>query len=251
MAMSNSGDKLVGDNDTALQRQFNEFVHIVSHDFAAPLRHVKSFTELLMDTLAGKLDSEQQELADIIVQSTGKMQQMMAALLDYSRVNSAAEPMSEFAVAHLIDELLTDFRASNPACSITVVDHSDASLVQADRRQITTVFNQLLNNAVKFASPERPLELQILLQQYPTHSRVVIEDNGIGITEKFQRKIFTMFYQLDPENTAGVGAGLAICKQVMQRHNGTIKAIDHSAGGKFVVDIPVTELPEVMRNAQV
>lgn len=251
--MSDSVDTAGGDNDTVLKRQFDEFVHIVSHDFAAPLRHTKSFTELLVESLSGKLDSEQQELADIIVQSTAKMQQMMAALLDYSRINSAAEPMSEFAVADLMADVLAEFKSNNPGCSVVVVDHSDGngSLVQSDRRQIRTVFNQLLSNAVKFSSPDRPLELQIMLQQYPAYSRVKIEDNGIGIAEKFHHKIFSIFYQLDPENTAGVGAGLAMCKHIMQRHNGSIKTSENVTGSVFVVDIPINGIPEVMHDAEV
>jgi signal transduction histidine kinase len=242
---------IVDDKHAVLSKEFDEFVHIISHDFAAPLRHVNSFTALLVESLSGKLDGEQQELADIIVKSTTKMQQMMAALLDYSRINSAAEPASEFVVADLLADVVVGFSDSNPACSVTLVDHSAGSVAMADRRQIKFVIKQLLNNSVKFTDPDRGLELKILVQQYPAHSRVLIEDNGIGIGEKFRQKIFSMFYQLDPEHTDGVGAGLAICRKIMQRHRGSIESREQTTGALFSVDIPRYEMSGVKRDVLV
>lgn len=179
------------------------------------------------------------------------MQQMLAALLDYSRVSSAAEAMSEFAVADLLVDVVEDFKANNPACSVTLVDHSAGSLTMACRQQIQTVFKQLLNNSVKFSVSDRPLELKIIVQQYPGYDRVLIEDNGMGIGENFHQKIFAMFYQLDPEHTEGIGAGLAICRKIMQRHNGSIESREQTAGALFSVDIPRCETSGVKRDALV
>lgn len=233
-----------------IQKEYDEFVHIVSHDFSAPLRHVKNFTELLMDSLSGKIDSEQQEFADIISQSTTKMQQMMAALLDYSRVSSAAEPKVEFAVDNLIADVITEFHASNPAHKVAFANDGASGLLLADRGQLKVVFKLLLGNAVKFAAPDRPLELKIKSQRFPTFCRVLIQDNGIGIAEKFHQLIFKLFYQCDPQNSPGVGSGLAICKKIIQRHNGSITPQENAGGTVFVVDIPGVEVQQVQYHAK-
>jgi signal transduction histidine kinase len=103
------------------------------------------------------------------------------------------------------------------------------------------MFRELVDNAIKFRSPDRPCRVQVTAAQEGDHWIARVSDNGIGLNPEFQDKAFRMFWQLNGEKTAGVGAGLAICRRIARRHNGDIRFASTNEGTRVELVLPSTQ----------
>jgi len=202
-----------------------DFVYIASHDLREPLRKISSFGTLLQDSLKGKLDEDQQENLEFMIGGARRMQNMIDALLTYSRLTTKAKPpewvdlnkviedLKKLELATMLDETRGTIHVPEPLPS-----------VQADPSQIHQLFQNLIGNGLKFHKKEMPPE--IIIRAYEVENNVIrieVEDNGIGINEKYYGQLFTMFKRLHSrEQYEGTGIGLASCKKIVERHGGNI-----------------------------
>jgi len=202
-----------------------DFVYIASHDLREPLRKISSFGTLLQDSLKGKLSDDQQENLEFMIDGTRRMQDMIDALLTYSRLTTKARPLEwvdlnkviedlkKLELATLLDETRGIIRVLEPLPS-----------VQADLSQMHQLFQNLIGNGLKFHKKEMPPE--IIIRAYNVENnmiRIEVEDNGIGIDDKYHSQLFTMFKRLHSrEQYEGTGIGLASCKKIVERHGGNI-----------------------------
>jgi two-component system sensor kinase FixL len=206
-------------------KELQDFVYIASHDLREPLRKISSFGALLQDSLEGKLDEDQQENFDFMIAGARRMQDMIDALLTYSRLTTRAKPPQVVDLNQVIDDLKKVELA-------TMLDEAQGNIhvlkslpsVQADPSQMHQLFQNLIGNGLKFHKEAIPPELIIRAHNLDNNMvQIEVADNGIGIDEKYLGQLFTMFKRLHSrEQYEGTGIGLASCKKIVERHGGNI-----------------------------
>jgi len=206
-------------------KELQDFVYIASHDLREPLRKISSFGTLLQDSLKGRLNEDQQENFEFMIDGSRRMQDMIDALLTYSRLTTKAKPFEWVDLNKVIEDLKKLELA-------TVLDETRGIInvpkplpsIQADLSQMHQLFQNLIGNGLKFHKEGIPPE--IIIRAYEVENnmiRIEVEDNGIGIDEKYHGQLFTMFKRLHPrEQYEGTGIGLASCKKIVERHGGNI-----------------------------
>ena len=223
------------------QKELEEFAYIVSHDLNAPLRHIKSFTALLMKKLGDKVGEEEQEYVHYIDNSVIKLETMLAALLDYSRIDTKSEKNTEFDCEALVKELIEEHQSNIEASKATIKTSDLPNALNANKQHIRMVFEHLLDNALKFKNPDTPPIIQISAEKQNDHYLFTIQDNGIGIPEIQHEHVFKMFKRLDPENYPGIGAGLTIAQKIIKYHGGNIWLDpENKTGTKIQFSLPNT-----------
>jgi PAS domain S-box-containing protein len=206
-------------------KELQDFVYIASHDLREPLRKISSFGTLLQDSLKGKLDEDQQENLEFMIDGARRMQDMIDALLTYSRLTTKAKPPEWVDLNKVIEDLKKLELA-------TILDETPGVInvpkplpsVQADPSQIHQLFQNLIGNGLKFHSEGISPEISIRAHEVENNMiRIEVEDNGIGIDEKYHSQLFTMFKRLHSRHQyEGTGIGLASCRKIVERHGGSI-----------------------------
>jgi PAS domain S-box-containing protein len=206
-------------------KELQDFVYIASHDLREPLRKISSFGTLLQDSLKGRLNEDQQENFEFMIDGSRRMQDMIDALLTYSRLTTKAKPF-EWVDLNKVIEDLKKLELATMLDETRGIIHVPKPLpsIQADPSQMHQLFQNLIGNGLKFHKEGIPPE--IIIRAYEVENnmiRIEVEDNGIGIDEKYHGQLFTMFKRLHPrEQYEGTGIGLASCKKIVERHGGNI-----------------------------
>jgi len=207
-------------------KELQDFVYIASHDLREPLRKISSFGSLLQDSLKGKLDEDQQENFEFMIGGALRMQDMIEALLTYSRLTTKAKP-SEWVDLNKVIEDLKKLELATVLDETRGIIHVPKPLpsIQADPSQMYQLFQNLIGNGLKFHKEGTPPEIIIRTHEVENNMiRIEVEDNGIGIDEKYYGQLFTMFKRLHSrEQYEGTGIGLASCKKIVERHGGNIE----------------------------
>lgn len=199
---------------------------------------VASYTQLLARRYKGKLDSDADEFIGYAVDGATRMQQLINALLDYSRVSTRAKPLRptnfEESLNHAIANLQASIKENN-----AVVTHDQLPTVEADSTQMVQLFQNLVGNAIKFHSEKQP-EVHIGAERNGTEWIFSVRDNGIGIDPQYFDRIFIIFQRLHSRGEyPGTGIGLAICKKIIERHKGRIWVESRPGeGATFYFTIP-------------
>ena len=206
-------------------KELQDFVYIASHDLREPLRKISSFGTLLQDSLKGKLDEDQQENFEFMIGGALRMQDMIEALLTYSRLTTKAKP-PEWVDLNKVIEDLKKLELATVLDETRGVIHVPKPLpsIQADPSQMHQLFQNLIGNGLKFHKEEIPPEISIRAYEVEDNMiRIEVKDNGIGIDEKYHGQLFAMFKRLHSrEQYEGTGIGLASCKKIVERHGGNI-----------------------------
>ncbi|MDD1674044.1 MAG: ATP-binding protein [Methanomicrobiales archaeon] len=214
------------------------FAYVASHDLQEPLRNVKSFTQLLSKRYEGKLDQDADEFIGYIVDGTSRMQDLVSDLLEYSRVTTRGEPFRSTDLGealHFVTDSLSTLIDTNGA----FVSYDPLPVVMGDYVQLTQVFQNLIENAIKFHGSDPP-RIHISAQDLGKEWQFSVRDNGIGIDPQYHERIFVMFQRLHHRSAfAGTGIGLAICKRIIERHGGRIWVeSEPGTGSTFFFTIP-------------
>lgn len=218
-----SAKKELASKDTAvILSEFQDYAYRVSHDLGAPVRVMVEFSKLLEQDYADKLDAEAKEYLSIIVESGRKMQAMMEGLLQYSRLNTMREDFTPvdlgLVVQHL--QLVMEEPIKKSGAKLII---QDLPTVSADREQMIILFKALIENAIEFQPVGHIPLITISAEKKDKFWQFAISDNGIGIKQQFQDKIFRLFGRLHPDNEySGVGIGLTLAQKIVQRHGGKI-----------------------------
>ncbi len=224
-------------SNTELER----FAYVASHDLQEPLRMVASYTQLLARRYKGKLDSDADDFIGYAVDGANRMQQLINALLDYSRVGTRGKPFAPTSCENILYQAVANLQAAIKA-NDAVVTHDDLPTVMADTIQMVQLFQNLIGNAIKFHSDRQP-EVHIGAERNGTAWIFSVRDNGIGIDPQYFDRIFIIFQRLHSrEQYPGTGIGLAICKKIIERHKGRIWVESQPGkGATFYFTIPIKE----------
>jgi PAS domain S-box-containing protein len=217
--------------------ELEQFAYAASHDLSEPLRVIAGFVELLDHRYSGKLDEEADRFIAFTVAGVERMRAVIDDLLAYSRVGRVALGLAQVNVGELVGEVLQGLMAAI-AERATSVEVRALPSVRAEPVLLRLLFQNLIGNAIKFATGEQP---HVLVSAAREHGRwrFYVQDNGPGIDPRHARRIFEMFQRLHPREVPGTGIGLAIAKRIVERHGGEIGVVPAPGGGStFHFTIP-------------
>jgi PAS domain S-box-containing protein len=230
-----------------------QFAHVASHDLQEPLRKIQTFSELL--TINLHREAEAKRYLDKIQYSAARMQALIRDVLNYSRLSKTEERKIETDLAQLLENIKVDFELliEQKKASIT---HSGLPVIKAIPLQILQLFSNLISNSLKFSRPVPAPVIQVSareltaqeFQLYPQlnaalpHTLLEFKDNGIGFDPQYTQQIFTIFQRLhDKQSYSGTGIGLALCKKIVENHQGVITAdSEPDKGAVFTIILPVS-----------
>jgi PAS domain S-box-containing protein len=198
-----------------------QFAYVASHDLQEPLRMVSSYTQLLARRYGDRLDGDAREFMAYIVDGAARMKQLIEDLLAYSRVGTRGREFREVPVEAPLRRAIANLRAAIEEASASV-SFDALPTVPADEPQLAQLFQNLIGNALKFRSPSVP-RIHVSCSEGDREWEFKVADNGIGIEPQYFERIFMVFQRLHNKTEyPGTGIGLAICKKVIERHNGRI-----------------------------
>lgn len=219
-----------------------QFAYIASHDLQEPLRKIHSFGNLLSVQFADQLGENGMDLIRRMQAASGRMTTLIRDLLAYSRLTTHREPSQPVSLGRLIDEIIDDLSPLLQEGQATT-DCEELPTVPGDVSQLRQLFQNLLINAVTYRHPDRLPIIRVScrtlsgadvpegLPPQKNYAEISVADNGIGFEERYAERIFQMFQRLHGRNQyTGTGVGLAICKRVVENHQGLIMA--HSVPGQ-------------------
>ncbi len=218
--------------------ELEQFASIVSHDLQEPLRMVRNFAELLAERYRDKLDADADEFIGYLVDGARRMQELIQALLEYSRVTTRGRPLSPTDTHAVLESVLRDLGLPLQEAGATVT-RERLPTVMADGRQLGQLFQNLISNAAKFRGQAAP-RVHVGAVCRAGEWLFSVRDNGIGIEAAECQRIFGIFERVHPEGQyPGTGVGLAIAKRIVERHGGRIWVeSEPGAGSVFYFTIP-------------
>jgi signal transduction histidine kinase len=188
---------------------------------------------------------------DKITASAGRMTALIKDVLDYSRLSKTGEMFVEVDLNHIFENVKTDFDLLIEQKNARI-NHSGLPVIKGIPLQLHQLFTNLVSNSLKFADKPPVIEMTYKIVPgrevthyalHPDHNyaEILFKDNGIGFDEKYADQIFVIFHRLNDRNAySGTGIGLALCKKIVENHNGFITATGAPGqGASFTIYLPV------------
>ena len=226
-------------------RELQDFAYIASHDLREPLRKVSSFGLLLNESLAKKMNNDEKENLEFMIDGAQRMQTMIDDLLTYSRVTTKAKPPEPVDLNTIVHDLEKfELAALLEETGGNIVIPEPLPVIQGEESQMRQLFQNLIGNGLKFHKRNKPPKITV--RSTVTDSQMAyieIQDNGIGIAEEYHEHIFTMFKRLNSRDTyKGNGIGLAVCRKIVRRHGGEIGVTSKPGeGSTFHFTLPLAK----------
>lgn len=223
--------------------ELQQFANIASHDLQEPLRKVLTFSERLRKNYIQQIPEEGRVYLERIEHASGRMRALINDLLIFSRVTSKQQPFEKVDLNQVAREVLCDIEIKI-ADSEGAVEVGGLPVIEADALQMRQLFQNLISNGLKFHRPGVPPRVSIKARLVgETYAEIVFADNGIGIETAYFERIFRVFERLHTRNEyEGTGVGLAICKKIAERHNGSIQVeSEPGKGTQFLVHLPLQQ----------
>lgn len=205
---------------TAANADLEMFAQSISHDLRMPLRHIHAYADLLEQSIAGKLSTEELHFMKSIQQASVRMSKLIDALLAFSRIGRASMRMQAIDMDDLVRDTLTQLQ---PEVMSRHIDWNMRELpaVTGDPDLLRQVWINLLANAVKYTRPRDPALIEIGSVAEEKEIVFHVRDNGVGFNMEYADKLFSVFQRLHTDaEFEGTGVGLANVKRIVQRHGG-------------------------------
>jgi PAS domain S-box-containing protein len=243
--------------------ELQQFASIASHDLQEPLRKIQAFGDRLKNKYSEVLTEQGRDYLERMQNAASRMQNLIDALLLLSRITTRAQPFVAVNLGEVVQEVLLDLEVRIDSEQARI-ELGSLPTIEADRLQMRQLLQNLIGNGLKFHAKDEPPQVKIWARltdsqnindqlakineeipflYNPTHCQIVVQDHGIGFDEKYTDRIFNVFQRLQGRSEyEGTGMGLAICRKIVERHNGSITAKSTPGqGATFIVTLPIKQ----------
>ena len=250
-------EKLIANNERLKQmnEELDQFAYMASNDLQEPLRKIQVFSDKILRN--NNFDPDSEKYFGKIMNSSRRMQKLINNLLDFSRhtvsTNDFKETSLNELVRNVVSELEVEIEKSNAR-----INYGDLPVVSAVPGLMQQLFYNLFSNAIKFRRPSVDLVIDVKAEKMDpmdlskflkngygnNYYKITVQDNGIGFDEKYADEIFRVFKRLHSYHEfEGSGVGLSICKKIVEKHNGFIKAESKlDSGSTFIIGLPEMQM---------
>ncbi len=218
----------------------DEFVATVSHELRTPLTAIKEGVSLLIDKLLGPLNEEQMDFLTTVDQNIDRLTELIHNMLDLSKIEAGRLRMMRrpMDVAELLRETVQNYKTMAGERDLRF-EIAAAPPAFADLLRITQVVGNLFSNAMKFTADNGVIVLGVK-EAKDGFVSVFVKDNGIGIAQEDIPKLFKKFSQVGERRATGTGLGLALCKELVELHGGTVQLVSEKGkGSTFSFTLPI------------
>jgi light-regulated signal transduction histidine kinase (bacteriophytochrome) len=235
-------------------QQLSEFAYATSHDLQEPLRKIQNYIQMLRNSIKEIPETGDQYLNKIQDTAT-RMQDLIQGILQYSTLDNSSIPFQRVELNAVLKQVLQDLEECISEKNALIVEDV-LPTIEGDAAQYYQLFYNLISNALKYnthpqptikiiCSPAEIIETRSLQLNLNLHYYLIkIIDNGIGFPMKYAESIFKLFYRLHHSSEfEGTGIGLALCKRIVEHHNGTITVQSElQQGSIFNIYLPENQL---------
>lgn len=219
-------------------KELEQFSYITSHDLQEPLRTVLSFIDIIQEDYKDKLDDNLKIYLNFISEASARMSNLIKSLLDYSRIGYKGV-LGAVDCNVLLNSVTADLNYKIEQSQAQIY-YQDLPVIQGYSLELRLLFQNLITNGIKFQKKTEVPKITISYEDQRTHWQFNVADNGIGIKEEFQNKIFVIFQRLhNREEYEGTGIGLSHCQKIIELHGGKIWVhSEDNIGSTFHFTIP-------------
>lgn len=216
-------------------RDLETLLYVTSHDLREPLRAIENFSRLVHDRYAERLDEKGQDFLRRVVRGAQRMDRLMTDLLTLSRVQRMELPAEEIECAHLVQEALRQLEARIKETGARVQMAGDLPRLRVNRIWATQGISNLIANALKFHRDGEAPDIEIVpyrpVDDNGAGIGLIVRDRGPGVAPEHAERIFQLFQRAVGREVEGTGAGLAIVRQIAERHGGRAWVQPREGGG--------------------
>jgi len=250
-------EQLVANNQSLKQmnEELDQFAYMASHDLQEPLRKIQVFSDKILRN--NNFDPDSEKYFGKIINSSKRMQHLINNLLDFSRHTVSSNDFKKTPLNELVKNVLTELEVEIEK-SNAHINYENLPVVSAVPGLMQQLFYNLFSNAIKFRNPSVDLVIDVKAERMnaadlskfmkygsgKNYYKITVQDNGIGFDDKYSEDIFRVFKRLHSyQEFEGTGVGLSICKKIVEKHNGFIKAeskIDN--GSTFIIGLPEMQM---------
>lgn len=233
----------------SFQSMKTSFINNMTHELKTPVSSIKLASGRLRDRDVIEQPEKRSKFISIIEHETGRMQLLIDKVLQFSVLDGKTNPMPlrELELNEIllpVAEIYTA-HAQNKGGDLTLDLEAYDTWIKANKVHLTNVIFNLLDNSVKYAHPDRPLQLRLATENVESYIKIVVEDNGIGIPKDSLKKVFERYYRVPTghrHDVKGFGLGLAYVASVIKQFDGRIYAESKPEGGtRIVIKLPVSQ----------
>jgi len=220
-----------------------QFAHVASHDLQEPVRKIKTFTYLLRDDMQSVKPEKWKFYIDKILNSAHRMSTMIDGVLTYSSLNGSRFSPEPVDLTIIVSEIKTDLEILLQQKN-GLINYTSLPVVTGSRILLYQLFYNLISNSLKFSDPGRSATIDITWHEDRTKGKsnyvITLKDNGIGFESQYNELIFDNFSRLNSKDRFdGTGLGLSLCRKIVERHGGSIRAEGYPGDGAlFIIEIP-------------
>lgn len=224
-------------------RELEQFTYTVSHDIKAPLITISGFAGLLKEDIQAENSNAIDEDLDHILGGAKHLEQLLNELLELSRIGRIVHPPEVIPTREMLTHCLSTLEAPQRKHFPRITIPDEIPEIYGDRLRLQMVFQNIIENAIKFGNNDGNDRIEIECQQNEVSCTFSIRDNGIGIDPSYQEKVFGLFERLD-QHVEGTGLGLAIARRIIEFHEGRIWLESEGVGQGTTVWIQLPKPPQ-------